>query len=117
MATMFLIGIFWKRATQAGAVSAGIATIVLSACIKWFYPTMPFLNRTGIVFWSCIAIAVVVSLLTPPPPVEAIERMIWNRDSLRLPPAERARNRGWRRPAVWWAIITTMVLGLYIRYA
>ncbi|MBM3855899.1 MAG: sodium/solute symporter, partial [Verrucomicrobia bacterium] len=33
MATMFLVGIFWKRATQAGALTAGLLTIVLSV---WF---------------------------------------------------------------------------------
>jgi solute:Na+ symporter, SSS family len=117
MATMFLIGIFWKRATQAGAISAGVATIVLSALIKWWFPTMPFLNRTGIVFWACIVIAIIVSLMTEPPKPEAIEKMIWNREALRLPAEERARNGGWRSPFLWWSIITVTVVALYIRYA
>ncbi len=117
MATMFLVGIFWRRATHAGAIAAGILTIVLSVFFKVFYPGMPFYNRTGIVFWSCILLCVIVSLMTKAPSPESIKGLIWTRDSMRLPLAERAKNGGLRNPALWWAIITIIVLYFYVRYA
>jgi SSS family solute:Na+ symporter len=116
MATMFLVGIFWRRATQAGALTAGVLTIALSGVFTLLYPTMPFYNRTGIVFWACVAACVVVSLFTKPTPDAALEGLIWNRASMRLPPDGRTLH-WWRRPVVWWAAIMVVVLYFYVRYA
>lgn len=116
MATMFLVGIFWKRATQAGAVTAGLLTIALSGALTFLYPALPFYNRTGIVFWSCVAACVAVSYLTKPTPAAALEGLIWNRASMRLP-ADAPAMRWWQRPVVWWALVTVAVLFFYVRYA
>ncbi|HEY0667432.1 MAG TPA: sodium transporter, partial [Sphingobacteriaceae bacterium] len=117
IATMFLLGILWKRTTHAGALTAGILTIPLSLAIEFIFPDMPFFNRTGIVFWTCMIACVIVSLLTKPKTEEELEGMIWNRASLSLLPGEREQQRGLRNPFIWWAIITAMVLYFYIRYA
>lgn len=117
IATMFLLGILWKRTTHAGAVTAGILTIPLSLAIEFVFPDMPFFNRTGIVFWTCMAVCAGVSLLTKPKTHAELEGMIWNRASLSLLPAEREQQRGLRNPFIWWAIVTAMVLYFYIRYA
>ena len=117
MATMFLVGIFWKRATQAGALTAGVLTIVLSAMIKLLYPTLPFYNRTGIVFWCCIVACILVSLGTRPPQPDAIKGMIWNRASLRLPAEYQARSRGWRNPVIWWGCLMAVLVSLYVRFS
>lgn len=117
MAAMFLVGIFWRRATHAGAMAAGVLTLVLSLGLKLFAPTMPFFNRTGLVFWICILACIGVSLLTKPPAPEQVKGLIWTRDSLHLPAAERESGRGWRNPTVGWAIVTALVLYFYIRYA
>ena len=77
---------------------------------------MPFFNRTGIVFWTCMAVCVVVSLLTKPKPEAELTGLIWNRDSLRLPADQRGLYRGLRRPFIWWAIITAVVLYFYVRF-
>jgi hypothetical protein len=47
IATMFLMGILWKRTTQAGALTAGLLTVPLSLLLESAFPKMPFLNRTG----------------------------------------------------------------------
>jgi SSS family solute:Na+ symporter len=60
---------------------------------------------------------VAVSLCTSPKTEEELKGLIWTRDSLRLPPEERHKYRGLRRPVVWWGIITAVVLYFYIRYA
>jgi SSS family solute:Na+ symporter len=117
IATMFLLGILWKRTTSAGALTAGIMTIPLSGLLQWFFPSLSFMNRTGIVFWVCMATCAVVSLCTKPKSEEELKGLIWTRDSLRLPEHERHKYRGLRRPVYWWAIITAVVLFFYIRYA
>ena len=35
IATMFLLGILWKRTTQWGALAAGLLTIPLTLSLKW----------------------------------------------------------------------------------
>lgn len=117
IATMFLMGILWKRTTSAGALTAGILTIPMSFTMEYFFPHMPFFNRTGIVFWTCIAVCTVISLLTVPKPAAELEGLIWDRSSLSLLPSERAQQRGLRNPFIWWSIVTAMVLYFYIRYA
>ena len=117
IAAMFLLGILWKRTTHAGALSAGALTIPLTLLLQfWLLPKMPFFNRTGIVFWTCMAVGVVVSLLTVPKPEAELVGLIWNRDSLRLPADQRRLYRGLRRPFFWWAIITAVVLYFYVRF-
>ncbi|MEN6494242.1 MAG: sodium/solute symporter [Thermoguttaceae bacterium] len=116
IATMFLLGIFWKRTTHAGALAAGLLTIPLTLAFDLLLPEMPFLNRTGIVFWLCMGTCVVVSLMTRPKPAEAIAGLIWNRESLALPPELKAKMRGLRNPTLWWALITAAVLFFYMRF-
>lgn len=117
IATMFLLGILWKRTTHAGALTAGILTIPLSLLIEFLFPQMPFFNRTGIVFWICMATCALISLVTKPKPEVELQGLIWNRASLSLLPAEKEQQRGWRNPFIWWAIVTAAVLFFYIRYA
>ncbi len=116
IATMFLLGILWKRTTQAGALTAGLLTIPLSLFLEFAFPKMPFLNRTGLVFWICMAVCAIVSLLTKPKPETELKGLIWNKESLLLPPEQRALMRGWRRPIFWWALVMAMVLYFFIRY-
>ena len=117
IATMFLLGILWKRTTHAGALTAGILTIPLSLLIEFFFPHMPFFNRTGIVFWACMVLCVAVSLFTIPKPEAELKGMIWERSSLSLLPREREQQRGLRNPFIWWLLVTVMVLYFYVRYA
>lgn len=117
IATMFLLGILWRRTTQQGALTAGILTIPLSILIEFVFPQMPFFNRTGIVFWTCMAMCVLVSLVTKPKPEAELAGLIWNKESLSLLPEEREQQRGLKNPFIWWAIITAIVLYFYVRYA
>jgi solute:Na+ symporter, SSS family len=114
IATMFLLGILWKRTTHAGALTAGILTIPLSLGVEWVCPNMPFFNRTGIVFWVCMAACAIVSLLTKPKPDAELVGLIWTKDSLRLPVEQRKLYGKWRSPLLWWAIITVAVLCFYV---
>lgn len=117
IATMFLLGILWKRTTHAGAVAAGLLTVPLSLAIEFIFPEMAFFNRTGIVFWTCMVVCALISLVTKPKGETELVGLIWNRKSLSLPPEERYQQRGLRNPFIWWALITAIVLFFYIKFA
>ncbi len=61
---IFVLGLFWKRANEAGALSAAIGSFVLSIVLKLAWPSLPFIDRVGLVFLLALALAVVVSLAT-----------------------------------------------------
>lgn len=116
IATMFLMGVFWKRTTAQGALTAGLLTIPLSLLLEYVLPDMPFFNRTGIVFWTCMIACVLVSLCTLAVPEARLKNLILTRDSLQMPEGDQASYRGFRNPTLWWIIITVMVLYFYVRY-
>lgn len=60
--TIFALGLFWKRATAAGAFAAAIGSAIFSLAFKLYLPEIPFMNRVGYVFLLCAAIAIGVSL-------------------------------------------------------
>ena len=62
---IFLQGLFWKRANEAGALAAAIGSFVLSLALKLLWPDLPFMDRIGLVFLLSFALATVVALATP----------------------------------------------------
>ena len=62
---IFLVGIFWKRATGNAALWAAILTIPLSAAFKFITPGLPFIDRMGLIFLILVAMMVVISLADP----------------------------------------------------
>jgi solute:Na+ symporter, SSS family len=62
---IFVLGLFWKRANEAGALAAAIGSFVLSVALKLAWPALPFIDRVGLVFLLALGLAVVVSLVTP----------------------------------------------------
>jgi SSS family solute:Na+ symporter len=59
---IFILGLFWPRATEAGALTAAIGSFVLSLLLKLLRPELPFMDRVGWVFAAALALAIVVSL-------------------------------------------------------
>lgn len=122
IATMFLLGILWRRTTHAGAMAAGLLTIPLSLLLDelpkvWSaFPHMPFQNRTGIVFWLCMVVCALVSLATKAKPADELQGLIWNKESLKLPVSEREKMRGIRSPFIWWAVVNAVVLAMFVIY-
>ncbi|WKT60096.1 sodium/sugar symporter [Microbulbifer thermotolerans] len=60
---LFVLGVFWPRATANSALVAAIASALLSLALKLWWPALPFIDRVGLVFLVCTALAVGVSLL------------------------------------------------------
>jgi SSS family solute:Na+ symporter len=76
---IFLLGLFWKRATEWGAIVAAVTSVGLSFIMKYTLPAAafsqsmndyltPFINRMGVVFLVSLVLAVIVSLATRPRP-------------------------------------------------
>ena len=59
---IFLLGLFWKRANEAGAIAAAIASVVLSYVFRETMPEFPFMNRMALVFVISLVLAVILSL-------------------------------------------------------
>jgi SSS family solute:Na+ symporter len=82
---IFLLGLFWKRATEAGAITAAVTSVLLSTIMKYTLPAAafsqgmndyltPFINRMGVVFLVSLVLAIMVSLATPQrPDVDTID--------------------------------------------
>ena len=80
---IFLLGLFWKRASEAGAIAAAIASVMLSFLmwIDWttiatmtgvsafgtltVLNTVPFMNRMLIVFFASLLLAMAMSIANP----------------------------------------------------
>ena len=60
---IFLLGMFWKKTTAGGALAAAIGSAALSFGFKMLWPELPFIDRVGLVFLVCTAIAVAMSVL------------------------------------------------------
>lgn len=62
---IFLLGLFWNKATEIGALAATIGSFALSIVIKVLWPELPFMDRMGLVFLLALGLAISCSLLWP----------------------------------------------------
>ncbi len=60
---LFVMGMFWKRTTANAGLWAAVGSAGLSLALKLGWPSLPFLDRVGLVFIACTMIAVVISLI------------------------------------------------------
>ena len=70
---IFLLGLFWSRATTAGAFVAAIGSVLLSYLYKVYAADIPFMNRVGYVFLICLGAAILVSLAQRKPNASTID--------------------------------------------
>lgn len=62
---IFMLGMFWKRASALAALVAALATLPLGIGFNEWMPTIPFLHRMGYVFVILVAIMVLISMVKP----------------------------------------------------
>lgn len=60
--TIFVFGMFWKRATANAALWAAICTIPFGFALELLVPGIPFIDRMGIVFLLLSLLMIVISL-------------------------------------------------------
>ncbi|MBS1820865.1 MAG: sodium/solute symporter [Acidobacteria bacterium] len=121
ISVVFLLGVMWRRATAVAATVVLFGGFPYTAFVQYVLfphvallrPYDNFLNRTFLVWISCIVLMVVVSLCTRPMPSEVVDGIVWNKSYLRLPQAERLLNTGLRSPLFLWAVLVVCALALY----
>ena len=121
VATLFLVGVMWKRATAAAATFVlwfgfpftAFVEHVLFKQVAWFRPFDNWLNRTFVVWLVCMVVMVVVSLFTRAPTPEKLVGIIWSPKMAPLPADERLKYGGWRSLFLWWAIFAGCIVALY----
>ncbi len=60
---IFIMGLFWKKATPNSALVSALLSIPLSVLMKVMIPSVPFIDRMGITFLVSIALIVALSYL------------------------------------------------------
>ena len=63
---LFLLGFFWPKTTAAGALFTALGSALFSIAFKLGWPSLPFIDRVGVVFLMCLATGIVVSHLQGP---------------------------------------------------
>lgn len=58
---IFILGLFWKKATPNAALLSAILSIPLSTGLKFLAPAVPFLDRMLYVFLASVALIVAIS--------------------------------------------------------
>jgi SSS family solute:Na+ symporter len=88
ISTVFIWGIFWRRGTKEAALVTLVSGFVLGAVafvldfpafgLKWFTQSgIPFMLQAFLLFAACSILFVAVSLCTPPPSAEQVDRYSW----------------------------------------
>jgi SSS family solute:Na+ symporter len=84
---VFLLGLFSKRTTSAGAFTGLITGMLLGVFVviaetlqtQWVID-IPFLFKAPIIFSICFVVTVFVSMMTEKPHVSKIENIVWNKE-------------------------------------
>ena len=124
VAVVFLAGVLWKRATSAAATFVlffgfpytWLVQFVLFKRVSWLMPFDNWLNRTFVVWATCLVLMIVLSYLTKPPAREQIDGIVWSWKYAQLPKEEREKYRGLRSLVLWWGLLVgaTLFLNGYV---
>jgi SSS family solute:Na+ symporter len=98
---LFLLGIFWSRTTANGALGAAIGSAVLSIALKLWWPTLPFIDRVGLVFVACIGLGMFISIA---------QKADKHPDAIDYADIDTTTSRGFNYAAL---VIILMLIGLY----
>jgi SSS family solute:Na+ symporter len=124
LTTLFVWGVFWRRATRQGALAALIFGFVLG--LLEFFVDLPVFGHTkwitgylGICFlmqawWNfclCSLVLVAVSLATPPPDPAVVAELTWP-NPLRV--IFHGKLTGWTDPRFLGGVLAAVMVALYV---
>jgi hypothetical protein len=82
--------------------------------IGWLTPYKRAYQHSALLSWIvCMVVMVSVSLMTRAPAPEQVDRVIWNRSYLKLPPDLQRIYGGWKDFRIWWVLFVATVLSIY----
>jgi len=118
---VFVWGVFWRRASAAGAVATmatGTALGLIVFLLEWFKDqtgwTMPAMMATFYLFLICSAVLVAVSLLKPQIHTEESAALVWKNPLSALRGPAEGRGIDYRIAA---AVLFISMVALYICFA
>ncbi|WP_432710531.1 SLC5 family protein [Pedobacter sp.] len=112
MATPFisviLIGIFWRRASYAGAITGLIGGVIIQVALASylivFDVNLHWLYVGAIAQGLTMLLIVVVSLYTKPPEPVQIETYVWKRNWLETDTSDEIKRPWWQGVKLWFAL-------------
>jgi SSS family solute:Na+ symporter len=121
IAVVFLLGVLWRRATSPAATFilffgfpyTWFVESILFKRVSWLIPFDNWLNRTFLVWATCMLLMIIISYSTKAPDPEVTQALTWSWQSAHLPDSERERNRGLRNLFLWWAVFIGVMGTLY----
>ena len=130
IAAVFLLGVFWPRANSRGALAAlltglGVGTIRLIGELVnrqsplAFAPLralveINFLHFAILLFVICVAVLVLVSLATAPPPIEKLRGLTFRYPATVTEPSLQPHPRARRQNIVFSVILAAIVITLWL---
>jgi len=120
-AVVFSLGLLWRRANATAALTTIALGFPFSAFLTLYaFPRLALLEpyktyqHPAFVAWLfCMAVMIVTSLLTAPPPREKTEGIIWSARYAALPEDQRRRYSGLKDWRLWWLLFVACVLAIY----
>ena len=123
--SVFLLGLFWKRANANGAFASLLGGLILSMILilskinHWFpvINDIHFLHTAPLLLLACLVIHICFSLLSAPPSQEKIENMTWTKaifDSETQELNTLVWYKNYRNLAILLLLLTALIVGYFI---
>jgi len=119
---VFLLGVFWRRATHKAAVTAMVVGLPFCLVTEilgkvWeSFPRIPFVYLSFVGWLISLVTMVVVSLLDRPPEQERIKDLLWDVSTLREPTDGGKRRPWYQRLWFWYVLFAAAWLVLILRF-
>jgi len=123
-ATVFLLGILWRRINAAGATAAVFLGFALGIAIKLYvnlvpshpYWLEPYSNQAAVNWVFCVLVTITVSLLTPPPSAGQVTDQLvfnWRKKSIFS-----GLGKHWYTSVVtWWGLFVLAIVALVVLFS
>lgn len=126
VATVFLLGVLWKRATPAAALTVLIAGIPLGLLTSNLiipysfdpetvrkYSLNNFFINGGITQCICVILMIAVSLGTKPRPAAEVDPLTFTPSQIRLG-ADEAKRPFYQSVPFWWTLLVLFYVAIYL---
>lgn len=126
LATVFLLGVMWKRATPASALTVLLAGVPIGLLVSQVFVYQAFDSETirrysldspfitgAMTQVVCVLLMIVVSFITPQKDPAVVAPLTFSLKNLRLPEDEPKRPF-YQSVPFWWVIFVAFYVGIYI---